>query len=98
MLFVEYGFYSSTSCFFFYKQKTAYEMRISDWSSDVCSFDLERPGDVRTPAGGVRHRGRAVPDDRQLAAFGHRAGALARRLGRAHALPHDLEPRERSQR
>src|SRR3546814_2620979 len=27
-------------CFFFYKQKTAYEMRISDWSSDVCSSDL----------------------------------------------------------
>src|SRR3546814_14658503 len=26
--------------FFFYKQKTAYEMRISDWSSDVCSSDL----------------------------------------------------------
>src|SRR3546814_3623526 len=26
---------------FFFKQKTAYEMRISDWSSDVCSSDLE---------------------------------------------------------
>src|SRR3546814_19854160 len=31
-------------CIFFFKQKTAYEMRISDWSSDVCSSDL-----------GVRH-------------------------------------------
>src|SRR3546814_4578703 len=30
--------------FFFFKQKTAYEMRISDWSSDVCSSDL---GEVR---------------------------------------------------
>src|SRR3546814_15912979 len=31
--------------FFFFKQKTAYEMRISDWSSDVCSSDLARhPG------------------------------------------------------
>src|SRR3546814_4770403 len=29
-------------CFFFFKQKTAYEMRISDWSSDVCSSDLGR--------------------------------------------------------
>src|SRR3546814_3586907 len=29
--------------FFFFKQKTAYEMRISDWSSDVCSSDLQ-PG------------------------------------------------------
>src|SRR3546814_12020822 len=29
---------------FFFKQKTAYEMRISDWSSDVCSSDLQRRG------------------------------------------------------
>src|SRR3546814_8413826 len=29
-----------TCCFCFFKQKTAYEMRISDWSSDVCSSDL----------------------------------------------------------
>src|SRR3546814_6360028 len=29
-------------CYFFFKQKTAYEMRISDWSSDVCSSDLIR--------------------------------------------------------
>src|SRR3546814_5873842 len=28
---------------FFFKQKTAYEMRISDWSSDVCSSDLDAP-------------------------------------------------------
>src|SRR3546814_2394238 len=33
---------------FFFKQKTAYEMRISDWSSDVCSSDLA--GDVRRRA------------------------------------------------
>src|SRR3546814_6654746 len=40
------------SWFFFFKQKTAYEMRISDWSSDVCSSDLEaiskRPRSSRT--------------------------------------------------
>src|SRR3546814_19638147 len=30
--------------FFFFKQKTAYEMRISDWSSDVCSSDLHLAG------------------------------------------------------
>src|SRR3546814_10447038 len=29
-----------TICFLFFKQKTAYEMSISDWSSDVCSSDL----------------------------------------------------------
>src|SRR3546814_2241088 len=34
---------------FFFKQKTAYEMRISDWSSDVCSSDLDR-GDVMSVA------------------------------------------------
>src|SRR3546814_14509200 len=33
------------SFFFFFKQKTAYEMRISDWSSDVCSSDLGRAHD-----------------------------------------------------
>src|SRR3546814_5461413 len=32
--------------FFFFKQKTAYEMRISDWSSDVCSSDLSFRGQV----------------------------------------------------
>src|SRR3546814_18781134 len=31
----------SAGVFFFFKQKTAYEMRISDWSSDVCSSDLD---------------------------------------------------------
>src|SRR3546814_20966054 len=30
-------------CCFFFKQKTAYEMRISDWSSDACSSDLSGP-------------------------------------------------------
>src|SRR3546814_7041291 len=33
--------------FFFFKQKTAYEMRISDWSSDVCSSDLQVIDNVR---------------------------------------------------
>src|SRR3546814_8932590 len=53
--------------FFFFKQKTAYEMRISDWSSDVCSSDLighhmapdEGEGDVFefSPGGGAGHIG-----------------------------------------
>src|SRR3546814_4171560 len=34
--------------FFFFKQKTAYEMRISDWSSDVCSSDLNTEFGVAT--------------------------------------------------
>src|SRR3546814_3519441 len=36
-------------CFFFFKQKTAYERRISDWSSDVCSSDLRFPGRSELP-------------------------------------------------
>src|SRR3546814_7938643 len=41
----ESSIYGSTSfIIFFFKQKTAYEMRISDWSSDVCSSDLNAVG------------------------------------------------------
>src|SRR3546814_10043872 len=37
-----FGVLGELMLFFFFKQKTAYEMRISDWSSDVCSSDLRR--------------------------------------------------------
>src|SRR3546814_17582319 len=56
--------------FFFFKQKTAYEMRISDWSSDVCSSDLtlSKP-DLSSPVEAVvielsemRKIGMSVPD------------------------------------
>src|SRR3546814_6052314 len=72
-------------CFFFFKQKTAYEMRISDWSSDVCSSDLlcgsdqsgERPQD---------HRARERPwplrrrqGDRSVAQIGRASGRGAKR-------------------
>src|SRR3546814_3425049 len=40
----------SVSFVFFFKRKTAYEMRISDWSSDVCSSDLSRPARARRSA------------------------------------------------
>src|SRR3546814_8768177 len=56
--------------FFFFKQKTAYEMRISDWSSDVCSSDLRRvvddvrglmfPFDLRGHDRGVADRGLGI--------------------------------------
>src|SRR3546814_3847094 len=51
-MYLLYSFFSHLCCmiiacfvwlFFFFKQKTAYEMRISDWSSDVCSSDLCEP-------------------------------------------------------
>src|SRR3546814_6396685 len=48
---------------FFFKQKTAYEMRISDWSSDVCSSDLtidfriqsEKPGKLNSFVNHISH-------------------------------------------
>src|SRR3546814_11979862 len=40
MTFIDIIFVILCVFFFFFKQKTAYEMRISDWSSDVCSSDL----------------------------------------------------------
>src|SRR3546814_6793060 len=66
------------SFFFFFKQKTAYEMRISDWSSDVCSSDLR----THMPWDG----GRAAPavDDEvvalRLARDGGVDGGLERRV------------------
>src|SRR3546814_10551773 len=54
--------------FFFFKQKTAYEMRISDWSSDVCSSDLSKmpgmdmsnmPGMDHSKMPGMNHGGTA---------------------------------------
>src|SRR3546814_11683123 len=42
--------YVCYSLFFCFKQKTAYEMRISDWSSDVCSSDLTKPSRYFTPS------------------------------------------------
>src|SRR3546814_1159694 len=57
--------------FFFFKQKTAYEMRISDWSSDVCSSDLgAEPGRLALPVPEERRRaddeGRPRPPPEQV--------------------------------
>src|SRR3546814_5200272 len=53
--------------FFFFKQKTAYEMRISDWSSDVCSSDLQHVlhllGDVAQQQGDSSFFGKATVHD-----------------------------------
>src|SRR3546814_1883297 len=45
--------------FFFFKQKTAYELRISDWSSDVCSSDLDNHWTL-LPAAEDEHVGSTV--------------------------------------
>src|SRR3546814_9748194 len=74
---------------FFFKQKTAYEMRISDWSSDVCSSDLR---DVRAAVAARR-----VPDvgvcgrDVEVAAHDQRLAWLA---GLRQPAPQPREPRE----
>src|SRR3546814_5965488 len=69
--------------FFFFKQKTAYEMRISDWSSDVCSSDLFAELLLADRAGGrsarhyFRHAVRQLFDDaRATAVQADRAGHL----------------------
>src|SRR3546814_17374229 len=50
--------------FFFFKQKAAYEMRISDWSSDVCSSDLEhRPAERPADAGDAADHPSLFADD-----------------------------------
>src|SRR3546814_101036 len=53
--------------FFFFKQKTAYEMRISDWSSDVCSSDLPIALIVARWRLKRRHRIRGCPEHKALA-------------------------------
>src|SRR3546814_11962732 len=54
-------------CFFFFKQKTAYEMRISDWSSDVCSSDLRRHiQPYPTAGGGIKAGGKERSEERRV--------------------------------
>src|SRR3546814_1976458 len=67
-------------CFFFFKQKTAYEMRISDWSSDVCSSDLRHARGSRMvhaalPAQRARHRARDTCRGRSTTTFRSDRGA-----------------------
>src|SRR3546814_1500524 len=90
-------------CIFFFKQKTAYEMRISDWSSDVCSSDLGRgaaEGDalveghvVADLRGLADHHAHAVVDEEAAPDGGARmnldAGQQARDGGNP---PPDQEP------
>src|SRR3546814_11816128 len=71
--------------FFFFKQKTAYEMRISDWSSDVCSSDLQPAAAVALGLDLLGERAGAQagrPDHRgaldALAAGQHDAGPVQR--------------------
>src|SRR3546814_8443114 len=73
----QFVLFCNIASFFFFKQKTAYEMRISDWSSDVCSSDLggDRQ-DAAPPRAGEDARG-----DRRSAARDDRRGLLVPRPG-----------------
>src|SRR3546814_4152365 len=70
--------------FFFFKQKTAYEMRISDWSSDVCSSDL------------IPFRGRDGPrrnaDRAQTAVAADRRGTAALILSKGRLMDERIAP------
>src|SRR3546814_7772492 len=73
--------------FFFFKQKTAYEMRISDWSSDVCSSDLVTYADALAYAHWL---GRELPSEAQwefAAKSGRDNTAADRALRDAHGHP-----------
>src|SRR3546814_3622090 len=88
--------------FFFFKQKTAYEMRISDWSSDVCSSDLDPGRPVATGAAPSRPResrhhlylSRSYRDPRRYGGCGRRgaAGAVAGTAGRMSKRPRQGRP------
>src|SRR3546814_4910348 len=68
--------------FFFFKQKTAYEMRISDWSSDVCSSDLNVAGALLS--GLVYFAARpARPDAATMRIHALRSLFVAMKIGRA---------------
>src|SRR3546814_4100416 len=75
--------------FFFFKQKTAYEMRISDWSSDVCSSDLAGTGLHGNGRFGDRPAG--TRDHPRCGARRHRCGRMDQpRLRPRHGIPRDL--------
>src|SRR3546814_688601 len=88
MFIVYYNFFFCV--FFVFKQKTAYELRISDWSSDVCSSDLvlAEPGDAggRADRRGLPHASEGVPR-------GGQAPCARDAEGGAHPRPGARRPR-----
>src|SRR3546814_8657940 len=88
MIFVVVTGLKTCSLFFFFKQKTAYEMRISDWSSDVCSSDLFlHHGDLTDSSSLIRIMQQTQPDEvYNLAAQSHVAVSFEQpeyKIGRA---------------
>src|SRR3546814_7798970 len=80
--------------FFFLKQKTAYEMRISDWSSDVCSSDLHEAEDANVLA----DRWETLPkplksEPRVVIAYADRAAELRWEAASARSIEQALDAR-----
>src|SRR3546814_8209993 len=74
--------------FLFFKQKTAYDMRISDWSSDVCSSDLFDQAEIDALAATIKDRGLLQPivvaptsNGRYIIRYGERRYRACRQLG-----------------
>src|SRR3546814_1737878 len=78
------------TCFVFFKQKTAYEMRISDWSSDVCSSDL--PPLSRCAGEGLKQRASNSPSPAQREREARSAGVRARLLLHTNSHAHPTTP------
>src|SRR3546814_8084131 len=72
--------------FFFFKQKTAYEMRISDWSSDVCSSDLV----AARPLFGLKWTSRSCSDATRIVRRNVGSFTRLRRVREPKALPRSL--------
>src|SRR3546814_6525335 len=93
---MSYSFIMILFIFFFFKQKTAYEMRISDWSSDVCSSDLhqhrenadrqaardDRPGEVEAHEGPAQRRHDKIARPQRAQRQKHQARRYARSIDR----------------
>src|SRR3546814_4649688 len=88
------SYWSSDVFFFFFKLKTAYEMRISDWSSDVCSSDLHER--MRRSAGQGRRRDRDREGLESLRLRQRRHEAASRRAAGVRSRYRDAVPLRRS--
>src|SRR3546814_9582182 len=91
--FGDFGYGVRRSFFFFFKQKTAYDVRISDWSSDVCSSDLRGLSDHQRPEHG-RELAQHVVEAEELARLLARDQArVVRTRQRLHATLHQADCR-----
>src|SRR3546814_10243588 len=71
------------NCLFLSTQKMAYDVRISDWSSDVCSSDLAGERGQRVAAVGVRRRAEVVGEQGELGVARRRVGEAVEQLREA---------------